>query len=125
MAESNSTSDDGWKTPEETDTEIDFTKSPPTNEELGWKPSDEVFETNPGALDLSLEKVNEGVVSKVCKMRTPPGWVEAPSRPAVFKKSCTGRGPPRFRQLQGCLCEAPGEPCVHQNRYHHCPAVCG
>ncbi|ERF72752.1 hypothetical protein EPUS_04805 [Endocarpon pusillum Z07020] len=90
MAESKSTSEAGWETPEETDTEIDFTKPPPSDEEMGWKPSDTFFATNLDALDLSvpLEKFNEGVMSKVWKMRLRAGWKEAPSRPAVLKKSC-------------------------------------
>lgn len=72
--------------------EIDFSKPPPTDEEMGWKPSDTSFATNLDSLALSVpvekEKFDERVMSKEWTMALRSGWKEAPPRPPVLTKSC-------------------------------------
>ena len=69
---------------------IDFTKPPPTDEEMGWESSNTFFEADPDSPDWSapLEQFNDRVMSKEWTMALRSGWKEAPSRPAILTKSC-------------------------------------
>ncbi len=91
MTEPTSTSEAGWKTPEEIETEIDFTKPPPTDEEMGWKPSSNDFfdYADPDPPDGSgrLERSDDPAMSKKWTTALRSGWKEAPSRPATLTKS--------------------------------------